>query len=222
MRSRSTAVLTGILTLLAGVGVVLLPPPDQPSQVLVALPTGEGGLVSDHFICGATAIGPHEVITATHCWTDREQLSLAIADVGSDLCVLLRETTLRTVAGVIESKGDVLVLEVEGVPYQRWESTTNSRTLVGAQLAISGWGRGASTPRCERRTVDLRVIPVTECEYLNEADAASTLCVSSITDDFICSGDSGSAAVDRRGQIVGVVSQGLRCGPDEPEAIAAR
>jgi hypothetical protein len=164
-------------------------PSDEPGQ----LPTLRHGL------CTSSALGPHALLTATHC------------DVGETTLRVDREIGDRHVLGRIADGKDHTILFVDGDSFKDvmnkfYNPDSYSMDKVGDDVFLYGDGAGMYPPQY-RKGYRMDSVQIGSDEV--EGMPTGTVYLFDIN---IIGGDSGSAIYDKHGNLVSLVTYGINGG----------
>lgn len=147
-------------------------------------------IVNDEYraegLCTGTAIGPHAIMSASHCDEDGSVVSLSV-----DLTIEKHKVLRR-----ISDGRDHIIWLIDGSPLKNIEPVMQATAKIGDVVTIYGSGGGAYPP-------DAKYGRTISCEDPSDADAAAELRCYSIP---AIPGDSGSAIYNASGEIVGLVT----------------
>jgi S1-C subfamily serine protease len=137
--------------------------------------------------CSATAVGPHVLLTAAHCFE-----VAPVAAVRIDLAV----ETHNILAGITDGR-DHVIIAIDGSSFTNYEKVrVGPVPVVGEPVVLYGDGDGAYPPVVKSG----RII---NCNDPSDVDSqAGVLCFSTITEP----GDSGAAVYNSKGEIVGLLT----------------
>jgi hypothetical protein len=147
--------------------------------------------------CTGTAVGPHAILTASHCILSAKTSLLSI-DYAPEIHELLDVST---------DGRDHVILLLDGAPFTTYERVDASDSLlIGDTVTLYGIG-GSNYPPVPKFG------KVVDCEDPSDVDAdAKEFCFTIPT----IPGDSGAAIYNTKGQIVGIVTYGLDYGDGSP------
>ena len=154
-----------------------------------------------HGLCTSSAIGPHALLTATHC------------DVGETTLSVDRETGNRHVLGRVADGQDHTILFVDGPAFQDtmgklYDPDSYHMDKEGDDVFMFGDGGGMYPPQY-RKGYRMDSVVFEPGEVDERMPANSTVY---LFDMPIVGGDSGSAIYDRHGKLVTLVTYGIEDG----------
>lgn len=179
------AIALGAILLFLGLQSPSATPQQKASHMIVMLGDDGEGVGT----CTATAVGPHALMTAEHCDTDKD----AFPTINIDL-----STRSYNILDRVKDGRDHLLLYVDGPAFRNIETVSTRTPQIGDKVYIHGNG-GREYPS---RRLSGEVIPDTDPSDVDE-DAGIFR-----TDIPVIPGDSGSAVYAADGKIVGVVTYG--------------
>ncbi|GBP43784.1 Collagenase [Eumeta japonica] len=183
--------------------------------------------------CGACLLTNNRLVTAAHCWRDRNNQARQFVVVLGSIRLFSGGTRITTTAvtmhqnyNVNNLNNDVAMITISWVNYSNTinrialpSGTLINNNFAGTWAVASGFGLTSDSAVINNNSflshVQLQVITNAVCQQVfGSSIIASTLCTSGAGGRSTCGGDSGNLAISSGGQnvLIGVVSFGAERG----------
>ncbi|GBP43790.1 Collagenase [Eumeta japonica] len=178
-------------------------------------------------VCGASLVSNNRLVTAAHCWLDRNsrarQFEVVLGSIrlfSGGIRIITTAVTMHQNYNVNNLNNDVAMITITWVFFsnniRRISLATGTNSFAGTWAWASGFGRtsdGAAIPNNQVLShVSLQVITNAVCQQTFGSDViASTLCTSGAGGRGTCGGDSGGPLAISS-VLIGITSFGSRQG----------
>ena len=175
----------------------------QAAHWIIMVTRDDSGAIEEAAGCSATAIGPHTLLTAEHCYLPNETLYLdsPVEDVKSGVAFAFHPTA----ADFIFDHEDHMLIDVPGAHFAVYIPLKNFRTpRQGEHYYLFGNPGGITDQYREGYVTGKTTISAAEKGDIDAKSDALYMLVGPIV-----GGDSGSSIYAKNGQLIGIVTYGM-------------